>query len=108
VTATLQWYDRFVTDEVKPGRLLDPNFMRNVGLNEHEGSTQSLHRKKVSLICRVISSLRPTHILLGHSNIDNIFDHLGFHINVAIALAEPIEICVLRLLAAARNRSRLY
>ena len=72
MTATLQWRDRFVTDAIKPGRLLAPSFMPKVGLNEHERGTQSLRWKKVSVISEVISNLRAIRILRGNSNIDDI------------------------------------
>jgi hypothetical protein len=39
--------------------------------------------EKVSLICKVMSNLRAIRILLGHSNIDNIFEQLGAHIDDA-------------------------
>jgi site-specific recombinase XerC len=39
--------------------------------------------EEVSQICKVMSNLRAMQTLLGHPNIDNIFDYLVFHIDDA-------------------------
>ena len=72
-------------------RLLS-EWLTSVGLDPHLYGTHSLRRTKATLIYRRTGNLRAVQLLLGHTKIESTVPYLGIEVDVAIAIAEQVDI----------------
>ena len=67
-------------------------WVHSIGLRRSCYATDSMRRTKATLIYRKTGNLRAVQLLLGHSKIDSTVLYLGVEVEVALSLAESIEL----------------
>ena len=64
----------------------------SVGLDPKLFGTHSLRRTKATLIYRRTGNLRAVQLLLGHTKIESTVRYLGIEVDVALAIAEQVDV----------------
>lgn len=78
---TTRQYARLVSD-----------WIGSVGLDLRLFGTHSLRRTKATLIYRRTGNLRAVQLLLGHTKIESTVRYLGIEVDVALAIAEQVDV----------------
>ncbi|MBY4893225.1 tyrosine-type recombinase/integrase [Rhodobacteraceae bacterium N5(2021)] len=73
------------------GRLVR-DWVTSIGLEPSGYGTHSLRRTKAAEIYRKTGNLRAVHLLLGHTKVDSTVRYLGVEPEVALTIAEGIDI----------------
>lgn len=67
-------------------------WMKAVGLDPVMYGTQTMRRRKASLVYRRTKNLRAVQLLLGHTKLESTVRYLGIEVDDALEMAEQTEV----------------